>query len=306
MVAGGPAAVVGTLLLLSNLGGFGDLPEGCAALGVTPSVIMYQTVFDPDGTGAWARPDLTEAWLAANVPPEYSGFLVLDWESGVMPRIAAGPSGPGFGRVVWEMTRLLQHVKAVRPAARVGYFDLPFSGYWRQDDDWRRVAAALRPVFAASDALFPSVYDFYPGEAERDRERFGALVELSLDAAAGKPVILYTHHRYHHEETERGFELIPRDEYVEHIRGLMGIERGGARPAGVVAWGEEMYFYRTAFARNEGGMYARTDPMWERVRAAYLLEMPPGESIEEYGPRLYASVCCLLAEAVRGVPCSAQ
>jgi hypothetical protein len=303
MVGGAPAAVVGTLLLLSNLGGFGDLPEGCRALGVTPSLIMYQNWIDPDDTGAWARPDLTEEWLLANVPPEYSGYLVLDWEAGVMSRIAAGPSDPGFDDTVAEMARLLAYVKDARPEARVGYFDLPFSAYWRQDDTWRAAMAALEPVIDASDALFPCVYDFYPGEARRDRERFGALVEVALDLAGGKPVILYTHHRYHHEETDHGFELIPRDEYVEHIRGLMEIERGGARPAGVVAWGEERYFYSAAFERAGDGSYARTGAMWDRARSAYLSEMAPGESIDEYGPRLYASVCCLLAEAVRGVPC---
>lgn len=306
MVVGAPAAVAGALLLLSNLGGFGDLPESCSALGVTPSLIMYQNWIDPDATGAWARPDLTDEWLLANVPPDYSGFLVLDWEGGVMPRIAAGPSDRGFGRVVADMESLLRHVKEARPNARIGYFDLPFSSYWRQDDDWRAAMAALRPVFDASDALFPSVYDFYPDEAERDHERFGALVETALDLAAGKPVILYTHHRYHHEETGRGFELIPRDEYVEHIRGLMGIERGGARPAGVVAWGEELYFYRVAFARDRDGAFAQTGARWERVRAAYLSEMMPGEGIEEYGPRLYASVCCLLSEAVLGAPCAVR
>ena len=304
MVGGTPAAVAGTLLLLSNLCGFGDMPAGCGELGVTPSLIVYQGAIDPDATGAWSRPDLTEEWLLSNVPPDYPGFLVLDWEDGVMPLIAAGPSDPGFSAVVTEMERLLRHVKRLRPNARIGYFDLPFSGYWRQDDDWRAAMAALRPIFDASDALFPSVYDFYPGEAERDQERFGTLVETALDLAAGKPVILYTHHRYHHGETDRGFELIPRDEYVAHIRGLMAVERGGARPAGVVAWGEERYFFNAAFALAEDGSYAWTGAMWDRARSAYLSEMMPGESIDEYGPRLYASVCCLLAEAVRGVPCT--
>jgi len=290
-------------VILWDLHGVGDPPDACAALGVLPSLIMYQGAFDPEGTGAWARPDLTAEWLDATVPADYDGVLVLDWEAGIMDRIAAGPGSALYDGAVRELLRLLAFVKTERPGASVGYYDLPYSDYWRQDDAWRARMRGLGPVFDASDALFPSAYDFYPGEAVRDSARFGAMIELALELANGKPVFPYTHHRYHHEETPSGYRLIPRDEYVRHVRALMRAEWNGRRPAGVVAWGEDVYFHGRAFARREDGAWVWRGEVGDRVRAAYRAEIPEGVFAADHAARIAARVCCLLGEAVLGVPC---
>jgi hypothetical protein len=289
--------------ILSNLD---DPPEVAAQRDrwrVGSALIMYQDGFDPRGVGVWSHADATDRWLANNVPEDYDGVLVLDWEGGVMEHLRAGPSDPGFGRAVREMVRLLEHVKLRRPAAVVGYYGLPFVEYWGQGRWWRESAAAMRPVFDASDALFPSVYDYYGQHPERDHERFSALVRLALEHSGGKPVFMYTYHRYDHWDPEWRFRRIGRDEYVAHISKLMNVEFNGRRPAGVIAWGMERYFYRAAFARAAGGSYAQVGAFWDRVRDTYAAEMDTGETIDEYATRLHPYVYCLLSEAVLGREC---
>lgn len=299
----GTAPPAGEPLILSNLD---DPPEVAARRDrwrVGSALIMYQDDFDPRGVGVWSHADATDRWLADNVPEGYDGVLVLDWEGGVMEHLRAGPSDPGFGRTVAEMARLLEHVKLKRPSAVVGYYGLPFVEYWGQGRWWRESAAGMRPIFEASEALFPSVYDYYGRHPERDHERFSALMRLALEHAGGKPVFMYTYHRYDHWDPEWRFRRIGREEYVAHIRTLMNVEFNGRRPAGVIAWGMERYFYRAAFARAADGSYAQAGAFWDRVRDTYAAEMDTDETIDEYVARLHPYVYCLLSEAVLGRGC---
>jgi hypothetical protein len=293
----------GEPLILSNLD---DPPEVAAERGtwhVREALIMYQDDFDPQGLGVWTDPEATDRWIEDNVPVGYDGVLVLDWEGGVMEHLRAGPSDPGFAQTVLEMVLLLRHVRFQRPAATVGYYGLPFVEYWGQGRWWRDTTAAMEPIFEASDALFPSVYDYYGRHPDRDHERFSALIMLALEHADGKPVFMYTYHRYDHWDPEWRFRRIARDEYVNHIAHLMNVEFNGRRPAGVIAWGMERYFYRAAFARAADGSYAQKGGFWDRVREAYIREMGTGESIDEYLARLHPYVYCLLSEAVLGQGC---
>lgn len=289
--------------ILTNLESPPEIASQHDRLGVEPSLIMYQGRFDPDETGTWARPDLTDRWLEEHVREDYDGFLTLDWEDGVMPHLRAGPSDPEFESVVSEMVRLITYVKQARPHAKVGYYRIPPNEYWRQDDVWREAVRATKPICDASDALFPSVYDHSPADPGRDHARYAALVQLSLELAEGKPVLLYTYHRYLDDHAPHGYRLIDRDEYVEQIRHLMGVDHEGVRPAGVVAWGAERHQHEAAFATDDEGWYVRTDARWDRLRRAFTEELLPGETADEYILRLHSYVYCLLGEAVYGREC---
>ena len=120
---------------------------------------------------------------------------------------------------------------------------------------------------------------------------------MTLDLAGEKPVFLYTYHRYDHAEEPWAFGIIPDDEYIDHATGLLLVERGGRRPAGVVAWGMEDFYQRAGFEREVGEAFAQTGPWWDRVRAAYRSEMLPGETDEAYRARLHVHVYRLLSRA---------
>ncbi len=290
-------------LILSNLSTTEEIEEQLDVWGVARTPLVYSAAFDPLGTGTFERPDLMEIWLDNHLEDNYEGFLVLDWEEGVMTHLAAGPSDPEFARVVSEMVELLEFVRERRPDAKIGYYRMPWNEYWSQDDAWRAAVAAASPVLDASDALFPSVYDHYGDRPDRDDERLGVLVRLALEIAGERPVILYTMHRYHSGNKTLGSRLINADEYVEHIAHLMQVEYGGRHPAGVVAWAEEPYWYRASNSKKRSGRYVRTDPTWVRWREVFASEMAPGESLDDYLNRLHPWILCLLNEAVRGEPC---
>ncbi len=290
-------------LILSNLSTTAEIEEQLVVWGAERTPLVYSAAFDPLGTGTFARPDLMEIWLDNHLKDDYDGFLVLDWEDGVMAHLMAGPSDAEFTRVVSEMVELLEFVRGKRPAASIGYYRMPWNEYWAQDDEWKEAVAAASPVFEASDVLFPSVYDFYGDNPDRDKERFGALVHMALEIAGERPVILYTMHRYHSSNKTWGSRLIDPVEYVEHIAHLMHVEYNGRRPAGVVAWAEELYWHQASNSKRVDGEYVRTDPTWGRWREVFASEMAPGESIHDYLTRLHPWILCLLNEAVRGEPC---
>ncbi len=290
-------------LILSNLSTTAEIEEQLDVWGAERTPLVYSAAFDPLGTGTFARPDLMEIWLDTHLKDDYDGFLVLDWEDGVMTHLGAGPSDAEFARVVSEMVELIEFVREKRPDAKIGYYRRPGNEDWAQDGEWREAVAAASPVFEASNALFPSVYDHYGDNPDRDKERYGALVHMALEIADERPVILYTMHRYHSGNMKWGSRLIDAVEYVEHIAHLMRVEYNGHRPAGVVAWAEEPFWHRASNSKRIDGEYIRTEPTWVRWREVFASEMAPGESIDDYLARLHPWILCLLNEAVRGEPC---
>ncbi len=290
-------------LILSNLSTTENVEEQLYIWGVEQTPLVYSAAFDPLGTGTFARPDLMEIWLDNHLEDSFDGFLVLDWEDGVMAHLMAGPSDAEFTRVVSEMVKLLEFVRERRPGAKIGYYRMPWSEYQSQNDVWRAAIAAASPVFDASDAFFPSVYDRSGDSPDRDSERLGMLIHLALEVAGERPVILYTMHRYHSGNETWGSRLIDADEYIKHISHLMQVEYEGRRPAGVVVWAEEPYWYQASNSKKRSGGYVRTDPMWVRWRDTFASEMAPGEGLDEYLNRLHPWILCLLNEAVRGEPC---
>ena len=289
-VAGGAARAAERPTILTNLGTSPDVEAYGELLGIERAHILYDSDIDPEGEGRWTRPDRTDVWLDERVPVDYEGYVVLDWEAGVFERLRGDPEGPGFAGAVGEMVRLAEHVKAERPAARIGYYGLPITDYWSRGEAWEKRSRALAPLFDVCDALFPSVYDYYGDQPERDARVHAELVRMALDLAGEDPVFLYTYHRYDHAEEPWAFGIIPEGEYFDHVTGLLLVESDGRRPAGVVAWGMEDYYQRAGFERDGGGGFARREAWWERVRAAYNSEMFRGEAPDAYRDRLHRRV----------------
>jgi hypothetical protein len=265
-------------------------------MGVEKGFIMTQGAIDPKNTGRWSHPIYTERWLDRVVPADFDGFITLNWEGKAIGVLHDGPSHPEFEQTVDEWVRLIRFVREQRPRAYVGMYSLPIRQYWGQDEEWRRAALAYKPILDASSVIYPSVYDFYHRNPAGDHERFGNIVELALELAEGKPVILYTRHRYHPSNKVFPNRIIPRDEYVNHVRHLMNVEVDGQRPAGVVAWSNDMALLRAPREHEPG---EKPNPALELLQK----EMRPGESRIEYLERVMRRVFCLLNEAVRDMPC---
>jgi hypothetical protein len=290
--AGGP-------LVLSNLEDPPPVRRRLREWGVEAALVMPGHFIDPDDSATWDEVDKTNGWLEQHVPRTYTGFLCLDWESNGGRILRKGPAHPRFREVVGEYAKLALYVKRQRPTAKVGFYGIPITEYWNQSEEWESSARACQPILDACDVVFPTVYDFYAIRPDRDLEKFSRVVRLALEMAGGKPVLMYVQPRYHNSTEEWGFKLIPAEELANHVRSLMMVEHEGRRPAGVVLWGADQYYHRTAQLRD-GGRYRFSGASWDRIRARFAEEMEPGETIDQYLGRRNPEIYRVVAEAVRG------
>jgi len=271
---------------------------------VVPTPFLQQSAIDPYGNGAFETPALLENWIQTYIPPDYDGYIIVDWRDGVTEPLLAGSDDARFDSVVAAMVSVVDDIKRLRPDARVGFVGIPVFDYWSHGEAWRAALDAAKPLHDAVDAFFPDVRDIYGTEPERDLERFGTYVAATLEIAGDRPVFLFTSHRYENVTDRWGYSLIPRDEYVAHISGLMAVEFDGKRPAGAVAFGDERQTFISGASKRINGGFVRNDPEWQRVRDVFAAETLPGEMVDDYLTRLHPYVLCLLGEAVRSEPCT--
>lgn len=151
-------------------------------------------------------------------------------------KIVAGGTGPGGIIVVdienWPMTGAAPAVAASRrkyietldrfhkvaPKMKVGLYSvLPERDYWRAigamgnaaHAEWVGDNAAAAPISSHVDALFPSLYTFYPMKAEWV-EYARANLREARRLAKGKPVYCFLWPQYH-DSSALGFQLLPAD-----------------------------------------------------------------------------------------------
>ncbi len=308
LVASSPGVAVATdpPVLLGTLATTEGVFEEYGIWGIVPTPLLPQSGIDPYGNGAFETPALLENWVNTHVPADYDGYIVIEWRDGVTEPLLAGEDHERFDSVVAEMVSVVDEIKRQRPGALVGYVGIPVFDYWSHGDAWRSALDAAKPLHDAVDAFFPDVRDVYGTEPARDLDRLGVYVAATLEIAGDRPVLLYTSHRYENVTERWGYSLIPRDEYVAHISGLMAVEFDGHRPAGAVAAGNERQTFAAGASVKVRGGFVRTDPEWQRVRDVFATETRAGEEVNEYLTRLHPYVLCLLGEAVRGEPCTLE
>ncbi len=301
---GGAAAAAGPPVLLGTLETTEAVLEEYAIWSVVPTPMLPQSGIDPYSNGAFETPALLENWIHTYIPPDYDGYIIIDWRDGVTEPLLAGGDHVRFDSVVAAMVSVVDEIKRLRPDALVGFVGIPVFDYWSHGGTWRAALDAAKPLHDAVDAFFPDVRDVYGTEPERDLERFGTYVAATLEIAGDRPVFLFTSHRYENVTDRWGYSLIPRDEYVAHISGLMAVEFDGRRPAGAVASGNERQAFISGASSRVRGGFVRTDPEWQRVRDVFAAEALADETVDDYLTRLHPHVLCLLGEAVRGEPCT--
>ncbi len=207
------------------------------------------------------------------IPGDFTGPVLIDIESPF--------NGDGTVKPPWTV-ELLRNValycRNLRPKVQWGWY-LPTREYWSQTDAWRSNNLALVGITEVGKALMPSCYDYYGVNPKRDHARFGAIIELALEmAVTGQEVLPYTHHRYHNSTVQYGYQLIPRDEHVEHMRNL--VQHGAD---GVIAWGGDRSNFVNAWKREPDGQFTNVGSSWDRIRQAWRDETGGGNdpSVEE-------------------------
>lgn len=225
------------------------------AIGVLDSYWIPQTAIDPAHNNTWDsdNPEDVErlvAWLDANVPNDYSGYLCSDWESHL--KVLRTPTHPTYAAVLASNIDLIETIKEYRPSAHVGQYNVPLRNYWAQDEDWVAANESLLPLMEASDCLFPICYDFY-ADPEARPGTHANLVREALRIGGDIPVVPYVTHRYHPGTDVIGLRPIGQQEMMDLASSLAAVEVDGRRITAICFWAADAWYINTANKKKEDG-----------------------------------------------------
>lgn len=251
---------INDVAVYQNLGGVGDTAQRrFEEAGLGRVYVIYQQHFvTPDGLV------LDEARLRERIskiiPDEKSkDIIVLDWEGDRMKQLLRGATtrSQQYEEAKVNFVRAYRTVKSMRPNTTVGFYGFPERNYWKRNEEWRTRNDSLMDFLKATDALFPSIYDFYrTTDKNREQElayaRENTQEALRMGAALGIPVYPFVWHRYHESNKELKRQLIPEAEFQEHVNAVVNTTWEGRKVEGIVWWSSEQYFYNLTKKRAGG------------------------------------------------------
>jgi len=243
--------------------------------------LISAVTIDPDH-------DLIPNWekIATNLDnectPGYNGVICLDWEGNFFEALKEGPSGALFQSAMNQGVALLNFVRSKRPNAKVGFYGIP-------SIRWDVEPSALQPLFNASDVFLPSGYLSSRYSYAQNKERVVTNMQLALELANGKPVLMYHWPRVA-PKGGPGLEMaiIEREQLIDYIATTFSVEVNGRRAAGVCIWDN------TVRLMNQGHL--------ETIDIEYIA---PGMDLETYVTNLQRYYICAAMQAViPGTNCS--
>ena len=206
-----------------------------------------------------------------------SGICALDWEGKALAILEkADTNSKEFKEVFAEYMKALKIGQRLRPNVKWGHYGLPGQNYWHRNEEWRKRAADLLPLFKEADIIFPSIYDFYD-DSVASREKDAAYVNdnvvlaLKMGARVNKPVLPFVWHRYHNSNPKKGYQLIPEDEFKSHLNAALNAKFKNKQIDGLVWWGADRYFYNVEnkVLRREAAISENFDSYQTEVLVKY-------------------------------------
>jgi hypothetical protein len=180
------------------------------------------------------------------------GVASLDWEGEAIKILEReGIDKQEFKNIEKEYIKAYQIAKSERPNIEWGFYGLPFRDYWNRNEKWRKKNDKLEKILSTVDVIFPSVYDFYKDTNKHAGKRKDSLyVNDNIESALkfgkelNKRVLPFYWHRWHNSNKERGMQLIPWEEFSNHIEAGLSASYQGKKVDGIVWWGADQYFYK--------------------------------------------------------------
>ncbi len=259
-----------------SLGGVGQVAQDTiSSLGVGEIVLVNgKHIHTQDGL--YLDSLRLSAHILEQLPNKKSrAIVVLDWEGERMQQIFEGAIAQttDYWQAKEQMLGAYRLVKELRPKTTVGFYGFPARDYWNRNDDWRARNQALASFLSGVDAIFPSLYDFYP-TTDKNREMELGYVQdnvteaLRLGSQLRKPVLPFVWHRYHDSNKEVGRTLIPPGEFGELVQAAATTELARRKIDGLIWWSSERYFYNLEKKRE--GTAEEFERMNSPVTQAYL------------------------------------
>lgn len=206
-----------------------------SAVGIQPITIVYAGKFGPN----WHKqsdhlPDKESVQRVARETRGKSGPVVIDIEHWPLK----GDSSQVQNSLGKYMT-VLQWFKEAAPELAVGYYGAPpLRDYWRAirpqaSKEWQSYSRdndRLRPLAEAVDALFPSLYTFYPDQGGWVRFAYAQIAEARR-YGNGKPVFAFLWPQYHDSNRALIGTYLPADYW------RLELETAKQYADGIILWG---------------------------------------------------------------------
>lgn len=214
---------------------------------VVPIRLMSAQFIDPDHDLKinWDR---VQAGLDQLFAPGYNGVICLDWEAEFFDALRAGPTDPNFQKAINKGCNLISYVKEKRPNAKVGFYGMP-TAHWNTD------FTTLTPLFNAMDVLLPSAYMSDALTFEQNVTKLLNNVELALQLAGSKPVVVFHWPRLAPKGGTGGNSLIERNTFIDYLKKTFTVEVNGKRAAGVAIWDMTMRWHKQGQLRSVDSQY---------------------------------------------------
>lgn len=182
---------------------------------------------------------------------DLSPQVALNWEGEVYKAIQKGPTSPDYVRATMLFIKAYKIVKKLRPNAIVGYYGFPIRDYWNRNEKWKEKNRTLDAFLSNFDVLYPSIYDFYDSNTSQGRGDLEYVREnveeaILMGQRIKKPVMPFVWHRYHTSNKKKSLQLIPVEEFTDHIGSAASTEIKGKHIDGLIWWGSEYSSYARA------------------------------------------------------------
>lgn len=249
--------------LYHNLGGPGKpAQKELKHLGIHQATVITGHFLHSED-GLTFTPDKLGPALRRLVPKGRSEHLiVLDWEGSRMQQIFEGAvsNSDEYREAKAQLLSAYRFTKKRFPDYIIGFYGFPIRDYWGRDEKWRKRNTALADFLAETDALFPSLYDFYettPSNRMQEEAYIRENVEeaLRLGKLLDKPVYPFIWHRYHPSNKQKGLEPIPPEEFKHHLRTILESNYRGNTATGLIWWSAEQYFFSTGETEDYDALY---------------------------------------------------
>ncbi len=204
--------------------------------GIRPITIAYGGNFGPPDwyQQADGLPGLQAVQAVAREAQQKGHLVVLDIEYWLL-----NGSPDSVRDSLTKYMTMLDWFRAAAPGLSLGYYGAPPLGdYWRAIKDpssqerrsWMEENDQIRSLAGAVDALFPSLYTFYPDQDGWKKYAI-AQIEEARRYGGGKPVYVFLWPQYHDSNLILGGRYLPADYW------LLELETAKEYADGIVIWG---------------------------------------------------------------------
>jgi hypothetical protein len=176
------------------------------------------------------------------------GVCILDWEGEALEILTNNHSGnQDYQKIATQFRRAITIAKQERPNVQWGIYGLPFRTV-TANEKWQNQCYQLRDLLKYVDVICPSLYMIYSERvvSRSYNEKYienNLRIALELGKELNKPVLPFVWPRWQGKGPSF-MTLVPMDAFTAYVKKIMGAEVNGNRPAGVVFWDGEVYYYK--------------------------------------------------------------